>query len=88
MPEGRTLALDVVPLFESGAKICATRPACSNDMLKLPAGKAASTRRDRSGGLEVMLGYSDSAKESSGGSRRTLLLYDTQDQAWARWAAR
>ncbi len=74
--------LDVVPLFESGADLAnATRVL--DDMLELEpvAARLAATGRQ----LEVMLGYSDSAKEL-GPVSATLRLFDTQQQL-ARWAA-
>jgi len=74
--------LDVVPLFESGADLDnATRVL--DDMLLLEpvaARLAASGRR-----LEVMLGYSDSAKEL-GPVSATLRLFRAQ-QRLTRWAA-
>jgi phosphoenolpyruvate carboxylase len=74
--------LDVVPLFESGADLAnATRVL--DDMLELEpvAARLAATGRQ----LEVMLGYSDSAKEL-GPVSATLRLFDVQ-QELARWAA-
>jgi phosphoenolpyruvate carboxylase len=74
--------LDVVPLFESGADLAnATRVL--DDMLELEpvAARLAATGRQ----LEVMLGYSDSAKEL-GPVSATLRLFDVQ-QKLARWAA-
>ena len=74
--------LDVVPLFESGADLeNATRVL--DDMLRLEPVAArlrASGRR-----LEVMLGYSDSAKEL-GPVSATLRLFEAQ-QRLTRWAA-
>ncbi|MGE5285782.1 MAG: phosphoenolpyruvate carboxylase [Micromonosporaceae bacterium] len=81
MPDGRPLVLDVVPLLESGEDL-RNAEGILTEMLALPAvaGRlAASGRR-----MEVMLGYSDSAKEL-GPATATLLLYDTQ-AALARWA--
>ena len=74
--------LDVIPLFESGADLAnATRVL--DDMLELEpvAARLAATGRQ----LEVMLGYSDSAKEL-GPVSATLRLFDVQ-QKLARWAA-
>ena len=74
--------LDVVPLFESGADLAnATRVL--DDMLELApvAARLAATGRR----LEVMLGYSDSAKEL-GPVSATLRLFDAQRRL-ARWAA-
>jgi phosphoenolpyruvate carboxylase len=74
--------LDVVPLFESGDDL---RNAITvlDEMLKLEpvAERLAATGRR----LEVMLGYSDSAKEL-GPVTATLALYDAQERL-ARWAA-
>jgi phosphoenolpyruvate carboxylase len=73
--------LDVVPLFESGADLGnATRVL--DDMLRLEpvAARLAATGRR----LEVMLGYSDSAKEL-GPVSATLRLFDAQ-QRLTRWA--
>ncbi len=74
--------LEVVPLFESGEDLaCAVR--ILDDMIALsPVARrlAANGRR-----LEVMLGYSDSAKEL-GMVSATLQLYRTQLDL-ARWAA-
>ena len=82
MPDRRPLALDVVPLLESGDDL---RHAADvlDGMVALPEVKqrlAATGRR-----VEVMLGYSDSAKEL-GPVSATMLLYETQ-AALARWAA-
>jgi phosphoenolpyruvate carboxylase len=74
--------LDVVPLFESGEDL-ANATGVLDGMLGLePVAErlAASGRR-----LEVMLGYSDSAKEL-GPVSATLALYDAQERL-ARWAA-
>jgi phosphoenolpyruvate carboxylase len=78
----RAPVLDVVPLFESGADLAAA-PAVLSGMLEIPgvqARLAVSGRR-----LEVMLGYSDSAKEL-GPAAATLKLYEAQE-ALAAWAA-
>ncbi|GAA3116610.1 phosphoenolpyruvate carboxylase [Planomonospora alba] len=78
----RAPVLDVVPLFESGADLAAA-PGVLSGMLELPAVQerlAAGGRR-----LEVMLGYSDSAKEL-GPAAATLKLYEAQE-ALAAWAA-
>ncbi|MEU7987493.1 phosphoenolpyruvate carboxylase [Streptosporangium canum] len=74
--------LDVVPLFESGADL-ANAPGVLSGMLEIPGIQerlAANGRR-----LEVMLGYSDSAKEL-GPAAATLKLYEAQE-ALAAWAA-
>jgi phosphoenolpyruvate carboxylase len=81
IPDGRLPELDVVPLFESGADLGnATRVL--DDMLALEpvAARLEATGRR----LEVMLGYSDSAKEL-GPVSATLRLFDAQ-QRLARWA--
>jgi phosphoenolpyruvate carboxylase len=75
--------LDVVPLFESGEDL-ASAARILDDMITL----APVARRLAAGGrrLEVMLGYSDSAKEL-GMVSATLRLYRTQLEL-ASWAAR
>jgi len=74
--------LDVVPLFETGADL-ARATATLDGMLELPAvrGRLRATGRR----VEVMLGYSDSAKES-GPVSAALALYDAQARLveWAR----
>ncbi|HEV3066862.1 MAG TPA: phosphoenolpyruvate carboxylase [Streptosporangiaceae bacterium] len=74
--------LDVVPLFESGADLANATDVLDGMLGLEPVAErlAASGRR-----LEVMLGYSDSAKEL-GPVSATLALYDAQEQL-ARWAA-
>ena len=82
VPDGCLPQLDVVPLFESGADLeHATRVL--DDMLRLEpvAARLAATGRR----LEVMLGYSDSAKEL-GPVSATLRLFAAQ-QRLTRWAA-
>jgi phosphoenolpyruvate carboxylase len=75
--------LDVVPLFETGEDL-ERAPAVLDGMLGQPAVQA---RLAATGGhLEVMLGYSDSAKQL-GPTSATLRLYDTQE-ALAAWAGR
>jgi phosphoenolpyruvate carboxylase len=79
---GQPPVLDVVPLFESGDDL-ANAVGVLDDMLALePVASrlAASGRR-----LEVMLGYSDSAKEL-GMVSATLRLFDVQLRL-ASWAA-
>ncbi|MGW4421470.1 phosphoenolpyruvate carboxylase [Streptosporangium sp. NPDC004631] len=78
----RAPLLDVVPLFESGADL-ANAPAVLTGMLEIPGIQ----RRLATGGrrLEVMLGYSDSAKEL-GPTAATLKLYEAQE-ALTAWAA-
>ncbi|MBP2704713.1 phosphoenolpyruvate carboxylase [Microbispora sp. RL4-1S] len=78
----RAPVLDVVPLFESGQDLD-NSTAVLEGMLKLEPVRrrlAANGRR-----VEVMLGYSDSAKEL-GPAAATLRLYDAQ-AALAAWAA-
>jgi phosphoenolpyruvate carboxylase len=80
---GRKPVLDVVPLFETGEDL-EHAPDVLEDMLAL---SAVRRRLDETGGrLEVMLGYSDSAKQL-GPATATLRLYDAQ-AALAAWAAR
>jgi phosphoenolpyruvate carboxylase len=79
----KPLRLDVVPLFETGGDL----ERCTetlDEWLELPGTADALARRDRR--VEVMLGYSDSAKDV-GPLSATLLLYDAQ-AALADWAAR
>nr|WP_203889147.1 phosphoenolpyruvate carboxylase [Planobispora longispora] len=78
----RAPALDVVPLFESGADLAAA-PAVLSGMLEIPGIQARLAVNGRR--LEVMLGYSDSAKEL-GPAAATLKLYEAQE-ALAAWAA-
>jgi phosphoenolpyruvate carboxylase len=81
LPEGPLPVLDVVPLFESGADL-ENATQVLDDMLRLEpvAARLADTGRR----LEVMLGYSDSAKEL-GPVSATLRLFTAQ-QRLARWA--
>ncbi|HUA43448.1 MAG TPA: phosphoenolpyruvate carboxylase [Streptosporangiaceae bacterium] len=74
--------LDVAPLFESGEDL-ANAVQILDAMVQLPpvARRLAVTGRR----MEVMLGYSDSAKEL-GMVSATLRLFDTQSRL-ARWAA-
>ncbi|GLW05433.1 phosphoenolpyruvate carboxylase [Microtetraspora sp. NBRC 13810] len=78
----RAPTLDVVPLFESGEDL-ANAPDVLSGMLELPAVQARLAATGRR--LEVMLGYSDSAKEL-GPAAATLKLYQAQEalSAWAR----
>jgi phosphoenolpyruvate carboxylase len=72
--------LDVVPLFESGAEL-ARATSILDDIANLPTEKA---RLRRNGGrMEVMVGYSDSAKEA-GVLAASLALYEAQRRiaAW------
>ncbi|HEY4027556.1 MAG TPA: phosphoenolpyruvate carboxylase [Candidatus Dormibacteraeota bacterium] len=75
--------LDVVPLFETGQDL-RRATAILDGMVELPPVRR---RLAETGGrLEVMLGYSDSAKES-GPVFATLGLFDAQAEL-AAWAAR
>jgi phosphoenolpyruvate carboxylase len=78
---GRPPVLDVIPLFESGEDL-GNATTVLDGMLALEpvAGRLATAGRQ----LEVMLGYSDSAKEL-GPVSATLRLFDAQ-QRLARWA--
>ncbi|MDP9296813.1 MAG: phosphoenolpyruvate carboxylase, partial [Actinomycetota bacterium] len=81
VPDGRG-DVDVVPLFESRHELeCATE--ILDDVVELPETRRWLERRE--GRLEVMLGYSDSAKEA-GVVSANLLLYSTQARlaSWAR----
>ena len=81
VPDG-PLELDVVPLFESRADL---ERACDvlDEYLALPGAAAWLERQGRR--LEVMLGYSDSAKDA-GFLAANLALYRAQG-ALAAWAA-
>ncbi|WP_256448846.1 phosphoenolpyruvate carboxylase [Nocardiopsis akebiae] len=82
LPAGRVPVLDVVPLFETGADLDAS-PHVLDGMLELPQ---VNRRLDETGRrIEVMLGYSDSAKDV-GPVSATLRLYDAQARL-AAWAA-
>ncbi|HEV3380182.1 MAG TPA: phosphoenolpyruvate carboxylase [Trebonia sp.] len=80
-PDGDGPVLDVVPLFESGDDLAAA-PSVLSGMLPLPA--VADRLKANGRHLEVMLGYSDSAKEL-GPASATLRLFDTQAEL-ALWA--
>ena len=81
IPNGYLPQLDVVPLFESGADLDnATRVLDDMLLLEPVAARLAATGRR----LEVMLGYSDSAKEL-GPVSATLRLFAAQ-QRLTRWA--
>jgi phosphoenolpyruvate carboxylase len=81
IPNGYLPQLDVVPLFESGADLeNATRVLDDMLLLEPVAARLAGTGRR----LEVMLGYSDSAKEL-GPVSATLRLFAAQ-QRLTRWA--
>ncbi|GAA0560777.1 phosphoenolpyruvate carboxylase [Actinomadura livida] len=75
--------LDVIPLFETGEDL-ERAPSVLDGMLEIPAVRRRLADTGRR--LEVMLGYSDSAKQL-GPTSATLRLYDTQE-ALAAWAAR
>jgi phosphoenolpyruvate carboxylase len=81
-PDGNGPVLDVVPLFESGADLAAA-PSVLAGMLSIPA--VVERLKANSRHLEVMLGYSDSAKEL-GPASATLRLFDAQAELVA-WAA-
>src|SRR4051812_1925235 len=74
-------ARGVVPLFESRREL-ESAPDILDEVLALPGTRRRLAARDRR--MEVMLGYSDSAKES-GVVAANLLLYDAQRElsAWA-----
>ncbi|HEY8479726.1 MAG TPA: phosphoenolpyruvate carboxylase [Spirillospora sp.] len=75
--------LDVIPLFETGEDL-ERAPSVLDGMLRIPAVRR---RLDETGRrLEVMLGFSDSAKQL-GPTTATLRLYDAQE-ALTSWAAR
>ncbi|WP_225962203.1 phosphoenolpyruvate carboxylase [Actinomadura algeriensis] len=77
----RAPVLDVIPLFETGEDLD-NAPGVLDGMLDIPAVRR---RLDDTGRrLEVMLGYSDSAKQL-GPASATLRLYDAQEAltAWA-----
>jgi phosphoenolpyruvate carboxylase len=81
-PDGDGPVLDVVPLFESGDDLAAA-PSVLTEMLSIPAVAERLESNDRQ--LEVMLGYSDSAKEL-GPASATLRLFEAQAEL-AAWAA-
>ena len=74
--------LDVVPLFESGADLANAVPILDEMIALEPVARRLAETGRR---LEVMLGYSDSAKEL-GMVSATLRLFDVQRRL-ARWAA-
>ncbi|MGH8774171.1 MAG: phosphoenolpyruvate carboxylase [Jiangellaceae bacterium] len=81
--DGRELVLDVIPLFETGEDLARCVDVL-DEAIALPEVRrriSASGRR-----FEVMLGYSDSAKDV-GPVSATLALYDAQARLTA-WAAR
>jgi len=81
VPDG-SLELDVVPLFESRADLERAREVL-DEYLALPG--AAAWLEGRGRRLEVMLGYSDSAKDA-GFLSANLALYQAQGRL-AAWAA-
>ncbi|MFI6811412.1 phosphoenolpyruvate carboxylase [Nonomuraea sp. NPDC050328] len=78
----KTPVLDVVPLFESGADLDHSADVLAG-MLDLPQVQRRLKDNDRR--VEVMLGYSDSAKEL-GPAAATMKLYEAQERLTA-WAA-
>jgi phosphoenolpyruvate carboxylase len=80
---GWTPVLDVVPLFESGADLRHATQVL-DEMIQLEPVRARLAENGQR--LEVMLGYSDSAKEL-GPVSATLRLFTAQQQL-ARWSAR
>ncbi len=89
VPDGRPPELDVIPLFESGADLGNASQVLDGMLeLKPVAAKlaaAAASSAEAVPPLEVMLGYSDSAKEL-GPVSATLLLYRVEARL-AAWAA-
>lgn len=79
---GRPPVLDVIPLFESGEDLANAVPVLDAMVNLEPVERRLSATGRR---LEVMLGYSDSAKEL-GMVSATLRLFDAQSRL-ARWAA-
>ena len=79
----RPLALDVVPLFETGADLDAADTTLE-EWMRLASTTSWLAGVDRE--VEVMLGYSDSAKDV-GPASATLALHRAQ-QALVEWAAR
>jgi phosphoenolpyruvate carboxylase len=77
------IRLDVVPLFETGEDLAHCTDVL-DEWLTLPGARTALEERGRA--FEVMLGYSDSAKDV-GPLAATLQLYDAQ-AALAAWADR
>jgi phosphoenolpyruvate carboxylase len=80
---GDGMVLDVVPLFETGDDL-ARAEAVLDEMVTLSPVRARLSATGRR--LEVMVGYSDSAKDI-GPVSATLALYDAQ-ASLARWASR
>ncbi|MEP7055651.1 MAG: phosphoenolpyruvate carboxylase, partial [Actinomycetota bacterium] len=80
VPDG-SLDIEVVPLFETRADL-ANAVGVLADYIALPGVRTWLEARGR--GVEVMLGYSDSAKDV-GPASATLALYDAQE-ALTEWA--
>ncbi len=80
--DGRPIELDVVPLFETGEDLL-NSVAVLDSALQLTRVRHRLTANDRR--FEVMLGYSDSAKDV-GPVSATLALYDAQARitSWAQ----
>jgi phosphoenolpyruvate carboxylase len=74
--------LDVIPLLESGQDLLNATTVLDGMLALEPVAERIAERGRR---VEVMLGYSDSAKEL-GPVSATLALYDAQERL-ARWAA-
>ncbi|MEE2048667.1 phosphoenolpyruvate carboxylase, partial [Nocardiopsis tropica] len=83
LPPERMPVLDVIPLFETGADLDAS-PDVLDGMLEVPQIRRRLEQTGRR--VEVMLGYSDSAKDV-GPVSATLRLYDAQARL-AAWAER
>jgi phosphoenolpyruvate carboxylase len=81
--DDRELVLDVIPLFETGEDLTKCIDVL-NGVIALPETKRRLSATGRR--LEVMLGYSDSAKDI-GPVSATLALYDAQARL-AAWAGR
>jgi phosphoenolpyruvate carboxylase len=77
------VVLDVIPLFETGADLARCVDVV-DEMVRLAPVRTRLSATGRR--LEVMVGYSDSAKDI-GPVSATLALYDAQD-GLARWAQR
>jgi phosphoenolpyruvate carboxylase len=80
--QGQPPVLDVIPLFESGGDLANAVPVLDEMIALDPVARRLAATGQR---LEVMLGYSDSAKEL-GMVSATLRLFDVQLEL-AQWAA-
>jgi phosphoenolpyruvate carboxylase len=80
---GDRVVLDVIPLFETGDDLANSVEVLDETVRLAPVRRRLSASGRR---LEVMVGYSDSAKDI-GPVSATLALYDAQARL-ARWAAR